>query len=124
MIANIITVSQVLFTWMPNLLEPPFFLTVPPSFQNLTLNLTAVPSSPITLPCATFPDPTLTFSWFFNGVSLSSGGALVLTEDGGLVLSSVQSSDEGTYTCSATNSLGTANGTVHLDVLGKQKLLS
>lgn len=95
---------------------------VPPSFQNQTVNVTVVPSLPITLPCSTSPDPTLSFSWSFNGVTLlpdSSGGALVLTDDGGLVLSNVQSTDEGVYTCTATNNLGSANGTVYLDVLSK-----
>lgn len=79
--------------------------------------------SPITLPCATFPDPTLSFSWSFNGsplVPAASEGALVLGEDGGLTISSVASSDEGVFTCSASNNLGTANGTVYLDVLSKQ----
>ena len=108
---------------MPALLSSPL---VPPSFQNQTVNVSAIPSRPATLPGATFPDPTLSFSWSFNGVPLvpeASGGALRVLEDGSLVLSSVQSADEGVYTCTATNNLATANGTVYLDVLSKYAVL-
>ena len=87
------------------------------------MNITAVPSSPVTLPCSTFPDPTLSFSWQLNGTPLfpaASGGALAIGEDGGLTIANVLSSSEGAYVCSASNNLGTANGTVYLNVLGKQ----
>lgn len=110
----------------------PFFLSlfpsVPPSFQMSTVNVTALPMRPITLPCSTFPDPTLSYAWAFNGVSLSpgapdSGSPLVLDQEGGaLTISNVGSAQEGTYTCTASNNLGSANGTVYLNVLSKQNL--
>ena len=94
---------------------------VPPSFRNPTLNRTALPSQPFTIPCDTLPDPTLSFTWYFNGAALMLGGSsgLTLEDNGGLTFASVQNSNEGTYTCSATNSLATTNGTVHLNVLSK-----
>lgn len=97
---------------------------VPPSFQNLTVNVTGTPGQSITLPCFTFPDPTLVFSWSFQGSPLapaSSGGALVLDQGagGGLTIVALTNANEGTYVCSASNNLGTANGTVYLNVLSK-----
>lgn len=103
----------------------PSLRTVPPSFQNQTLNISAVPSQSVTLPCATFPDPTLSFSWMFGGVPLrpdSSEGGLRLLADGSLVLSSPQGRDEGVYTCTASNNLGSASGLVYLNVLGKWRV--
>lgn len=101
------------------------FSIVPPSFQVLTVNVTAIPMQPTTLPCSTFPDPTLSYVWSFNGTPLSpaapgGAGSLVLDiEAGGLTITSVRNSNEGTYTCTASNNLGSANGTVFLNVLGK-----
>ncbi len=64
------------------------------------------------------------FTWLFNSVPLlpdASEGALVIQpEDGGLRIANVLSSNEGVYTCMASNSLGAVNGTVYLNVLGKQ----
>ena len=77
---------------------------------------------PAVLPCSTFPDPTLSFTWLFNGSPLSlptSGGALEILEDGGLRIANVLASHEGVYTCTASNNVGVANGTVYLNVLGK-----
>lgn len=122
---NILRKSEHFVLLVSLLLLSTAFRPVPPSFQNQTLRLTAVPSTEMTLPCAVFPDPTLAFSWFFEGVSLStSGGSFNISEDGSLVISSVQAANEGTFTCMARNSLGTANGTVFLDVLSKLSLLS
>ena len=91
---------------------------VPPSFQNRTVNITAVPSLPLILPCLTFPDPTLSFTWLFNGVPLPPASQLV-QEDGGLRIPNVLGNNEGVYTCIASNNLGSANGTVYLNVLGE-----
>ena len=67
------------------------------------------------LPCHATPDPSLSFSWLLAGVPLPQQQVL---SNGGLSIGSVAESNEGTYTCVATNTLGSAQGTVQLTVNG------
>ena len=105
----------------PTVLSP-----APPLFVDSSVSLTTVEGHDVTLPCATFPDPSLSFTWFFDDIQISlpsdeEGGPVLLT-NGSLHLSSVRDSLEGEYTCEARNNLGTAEGTVHLTVFGEEEL--
>ena len=99
----------------------------PPLFVDPSISVTTVEGQEVTLPCATLPDPTLSFTWFFNDVQISlpsnEEGAPVLLANGSLHFSSVEDSREGAYTCEASNSLGSAEGTVLLTVFGKESTL-
>ena len=83
--------------------------------------VTAIVGLPSTLPCHTLPDSTLMFTWVFEDQSLdisSPSSGLELLENGSLVIADVTVDDEGVFTCIATNSLGTAQGFVTMEVLG------
>ena len=97
-------------------------LPAPPLFVDSSINVTTVEGQEVTLPCSTLPDPTLSFTWFFNDVQISlPGDDAVLLANGSLHISSVENSEEGVYTCQARNNLGTAEGTVFLSVFGMEK---
>ena len=106
------------------LTSPTVLSPAPPLFVDSSVSLTTVEGHNVTLPCATFPDPSLSFTWFFDDVQISlpsdEEGAPVLLTNGSLHLSSVRDSREGAYTCEAKNNLGTAEGTVHLTVFGEK----
>lgn len=88
-----------------------------------TISLTTIEGQQIILPCDTLPDPTLTFTWSFNGIPISlpsndeSGPTLL--SNGSLSYSSAAKALEGSYTCVVSNSLGSAQGTVQLTVFGE-----
>ena len=97
-------------------------LSAPPLFVDSSISLTTIEGQEVILPCATIPDPTLSFTWSFNDDLISlptdeEDGPVLLT-NGSLYFSSVADSREGEYTCEASNNLGTAEGTVLLTVLG------
>ena len=74
----------------------------------------------VTLPCSVVPDNDLTFTWLFQGevLNLPSEGMQLLS-DGSLSIASVSAQQEGIYTCVVINTLGSAQGEVALDILGK-----
>ena len=78
--------------------------------------VTAIVGSSVVLPCHATPDPSLSYSWSLAGQQLPQQQVL---SNGGLSITSVQAqSNEGVYTCTATNTLGNAQGTVQLTVNG------
>lgn len=50
------------------------------------------------------PDPDIT--WSVDGQSIVTSGRYIAESDGSLVITSVRAQDEGSYTCTATNSNG------------------
>ena len=87
------------------------------------VSLTTVEGHTATLPCHTLPDPTLTFTWFFNGNQIvlpsNEENGPSLLSNGSLFYPVVSQSLEGGYMCVARNGLGTAQGTVQLTVFGE-----
>ncbi|KAK3107564.1 hypothetical protein FSP39_017383 [Pinctada imbricata] len=63
----------------------------------------------LTLTCSASGDPTPTITWSFNGQTLSSTNGVYTKVN-------VQRADDGEYTCTATNSLGSQTDTVDVDV--------
>lgn len=98
-------------------------LSAPPLFLEPTISLTTIEGVETTLPCATFPDPTLIFTWLFNDIPISlpsdDEGGPTLLSNGSLVYPSAVKALEGSYICTASNSLGSAQGSVELTVLGE-----
>lgn len=76
--------------------------------------------------CLVVGDPTPTVRWLKNGVELDGGGAApvaagsggrsIVMPDSSLVVRSVLPSDEGSYSCMATNEGGMAEAAAHLTV--------
>lgn len=74
-----------------------------------------------------YPDANMKVEWYHNGKPLSTGSRYRTTCDFGfaaLDVLSVHSEDSGTYTCKATNKLGTASSSINLDVKCKLSLRS
>jgi len=66
-----------------------------------------------------YPDPNMKVEWFHNGKPLSTGHRYRTTCDFGfasLDVLTVYAEDSGTYTCQATNKLGSARSSINLDV--------
>ena len=94
--------------------------------MNTDIALTTTVGSQILLPCDIIIDPTITFTWQFNDVTInpsSSAGVFSILSNGSLLISSVANSHEGVFTCVATNSLGVAEGNVTLTVNSELHLL-
>ena len=100
-----------------------YTFTAPPLFVESFVSVTTIEGHEVILPCHTLPDPTLTFTWSFNDIPISlpsndeSGPTLL--SNGSLLYSSVEDEMEGSYTCQATNNLGSAEGTIQLTVFGE-----
>ena len=88
-----------------------------------SVSLTTIEGHEVTLPCHTLPDPTLTFTWSFNDIPIplpsDDEAGPTLLSNGSLLYHSVEDDMEGIYTCHASNSLGSAEGTVQLTVFGE-----
>lgn len=71
-------------------------------------------------------DQPVTFSWMFDGVSLSQADNIHVFDIGGrtsiLTLDPVQAHHQGTYSCSATNAAGRAEVEADLNVNGTMTL--
>ena len=72
------------------------------------------------MPCDIQSDESLAISWTFEGASLEFPHSdYQLLVNGSLLVQSVAQSQEGEYICTASNSAGTAQGSVQLIVQGK-----
>lgn len=77
----------------------------------------------ITIPCVPEALPVPTFEWQKDWVRLNTGGGRVRQlANGFLSISPVQRSDEGTYTCTARNSLGQDRTSGRLRVFSRPRL--
>lgn len=85
---------------------------MPPSIQPGPKVMKVQVGHPVELPCMVsgVPEPTLT--WTRDGLRYPVSG------DGSLVLRDVGLDDEGTYTCTATNTAGKDEARVQLHVQG------
>ena len=94
--------------------------------MNTNIAITSITGSQATLPCDIILDPTITFTWQFDGANINpstSAGTFTILSNGSLVISAVANSHEGTFTCVATNTLGTAEGNVTLTVYSELKVI-
>ena len=76
----------------------------------------------VTILCSPEAAPTPTITWSRNGSpvgSTDSDARVRVLGNGNIVISQLQSSDEGTYTCEAENSYGSDASSGRLEVLGK-----
>ena len=95
----------------------------PPILLNASISLTAVAGSPTILPCSVrLPDPALSFQWSHNAQPLDTATTegIQLLSNGSLSIASIRSSLGGTYTCVASNTLGTVQSMVVVNVEGKR----
>ena len=88
--------------------EPPTIVgssTTIPSFR---------PSDTLKIPCVVRGNPKPVVTWTKNGIAISSlrNPRVYVDQNNTLVIRQVQSSDSGSYTCSARSSVGTTRRTV------------
>lgn len=91
--------------------DPPEIL---PSFVS---SMTAIEGHDALLNCAAVGNPVPIVTWLFGTDQLPG-----VLSNGSIILSSVQISNEGNYTCRATNSLGLAEAILTLMIQGKTYL--
>ncbi|XP_019904855.2 hemicentin-1 isoform X2 [Esox lucius] len=90
---------------------------VPPSIQAGPRVMKVQVGHPVDLPCVVLGAPQPSLAWLKDGTSLAEGGAQYrIAPDGSLTLGQVGLSDEGTYTCVATNIAGEDQTSIHLQV--------
>ncbi|GFQ74968.1 neuroglian [Trichonephila clavata] len=97
-------------------------LALPPTIVEEPVPLTkAVVTSLVTLICRVFGAPKPEVRWSKEGQELSGGRYQVL-DNGDLHISNALKTDEGMYTCSASNKLGDTQAQGKLEVKGKTKI--
>ncbi len=96
-----------------------------PTFAKYPLQKTTYASrgGDATIICQPEAAPVSVNTWEKNGQDLSgtigTGGRMTQLPNGNLYITDLQNSDEGEYTCVATNMFGSAESTGQLKVLGK-----
>lgn len=97
-------------------------LALPPTITEKPAPLTkTVVTSVVSLTCRVFGAPRPDVRWSKEGQELSGGRYQVL-DNGDLEIKEALVTDQGTYTCSASNKLGDAEASGRLEVKGKTKI--
>ena len=106
-----------------------FLFAVTPSIDVLINNEIRNQSQNVTFLCQAVGEPVPDISWYFNGVMINvsdnsskymimSRSLNITTTENTLTVYNVTSSDVGTYTCNATNVVGSDSTNGHLQVNG------
>ena len=90
---------------------------VPPTISIVTSEVTAVVRETARLECVANGNPPPIVTWTRNNAVLSD--SRITQQSGVLIISSVALSDEGVYTCTASNLVGVAVGNISLVVHGE-----
>ncbi|XP_016041209.1 contactin-3 [Erinaceus europaeus] len=72
--------------------------------------------SNVSLDCRPHASPRAHCSWARDGQRLQEGGRVSFLRDGGLSITNVSKTEAGSYTCTAENQFGKAQGSTHLQV--------
>ncbi|XP_053717703.1 neuronal cell adhesion molecule a isoform X1 [Synchiropus splendidus] len=100
------------------LAESPRILTRPDQVYQVITNNRAL------LDCASFGSPIPIITWFKDSkISIKTGDAYVIHENGTLEVHVAQPAHSGKYTCIATNDLGVKENHVHLEVKEPTRIL-
>lgn len=93
------------------------YTTGPPVFRRPLEPVTVTIGGVATLNCDVYSNPILNDqSWRFNGVTIVSDGLHIILTNTQLIINGVQSEDEGSYTCVATNDYGSVQSTAVLSL--------
>ena len=105
-----------------NTLSCVIWTAVPPELVTSLMNATRAQGSSQMFVCAAVSDPRPLFVFRFNGerITLDSAKYALVTNSthGTLTVFNLQGSDEGTYTCSASNRYGSVSTAAELTVQG------
>ena len=101
---------------------------VAPNVTNISTNQEVTSPAPVFFSCTVDSYPPSNITWFHNGaedqatpprVTISTVQVDNRTQESNLTLLNTTLEDNGTYTCSAVNTEGSANMTTELQVTGK-----
>lgn len=70
----------------------------------------------VTIVCNPEGAPKPTIQWSYNQMMIGNGGRYIVLQNGNLIITQVMKSDEGNYTCDASNRVGRALGSTYLYV--------
>lgn len=70
-----------------------------------------------TIVCNPEGAPKPTIQWYQNSMAIGTGGRFRVLQNGNLIITGVTKSDEGNYTCSASNRLGQSSGSTYLYIV-------
>ena len=99
------------------------FTTVPPTIGATDTRYEVNYRNQVTLYCPALGFPTPTIEWLKNGDLLSNNDIdHYVDDDGSLVLLYTSKADSGTYTCRVSNSAGSQELDIELNVYGKLEL--
>ena len=96
---------------------------MPPSVS-LPPSIVASQGDPLSLDCGASGNPPPSVSWYKDGQLLHGNGRVTISPEREVIIPSLYSTDEGNYTCVATNSEGSASVTSIITVLGEWSLQS
>lgn len=90
-----------------------------PTFINKPMQGTvrAAVNGNATIVCNPEGAPKPNIQWFQNNIAVGNGGRFRVLQNGNLIITGVTLSDEGNYTCDASNRLGRASGSTYLFVV-------
>ena len=89
----------------------------PPVFRVPLEPITVHIGGMATFNCDVYSNPILqSVSWIFNGVRIVSDNLRITVSDTRLVIDSVQSEDEGSYSCDVTNAFGSQQSAAILTI--------
>ena len=94
-------------------------LPVAPSVT-LPATTTVIQGEQLLLNCLPTGNPTPTIIWRRDSIQIQSGGRVTIGNNGTLVITSVSSSDNGSYSCHASNSVGADSTRTIVTVLSEQ----
>ena len=100
------------------------FFSEPPSFQTTPTDQTVLKGTSAILTCAATGEPKPTITWTYEGGQLPTNSQED-TRTGTLTIISVtnDNKNEGTFTCTATNLVGSISSTARLTIEGEWDIL-
>ena len=87
----------------------------PPTITENPTDTTVVPGNTASFTCSASGQPLPTFTWYHNGVELTTSETVTVSSSGGtsrLSVSDVGEEEEGEYHCQAENDLGSVDSEV------------
>ncbi|PAA90233.1 hypothetical protein BOX15_Mlig000533g1 [Macrostomum lignano] len=94
-----------------------------PKISTPMTNVTKLELEDVSFACVATGAPTPTIQWLKDGTHLTSGGRFLVQSTGSLLITAVQVSDTGRYTCLASNTPGSDQTSGYLNVLQRTKII-
>lgn len=95
-----------------------FYDCAVPPLVNISMETVGIQGNPLTLDCDPSGQPAPSVVWFRGSAQVLGDSRVTVDAMGRLVFSRVFSTDADTYSCRASNDVGTVSGITRLRVLG------